>query len=203
MAAPSQIGEPAWNIALLFPSQGSWTEAAYLALDTNKLVELVDGCLEVLPMPTPLHQSIVKWLFQLLNSYVTARQLGEVFFAPLRIRLFPNHIREPDLVFLRPERIIGRREPPRGADLAMEVVSEGTENRDRDYKEKRQAYARAGIGEYWIVDPQERRITVLTLEGVDYRLHGEFVPGETATSAMFPGFAVDVAATFAAGEGQS
>jgi Uma2 family endonuclease len=198
---PSKLGEPAWNVALLFPRQGAWTEAAYLALDTNNLVELVDGYLEVLPMPTTLHQRIVKWLFQLLNAFIVTQSAGEVFFAPLRIRLFPGHIREPDIVFLRPERIVGLREPPRGADLVMEVVSEGSDNRDRDYEEKRQIYAAAGIVEYWIVDPQERRITVLTLDGASYRVHGEFVPGTKATSVMFPDFVVDVAATFGAGEG--
>jgi hypothetical protein len=51
--------EPAWDVALLFPSQGDWSEFEYLALDTNRLVELVDGNLEVLPMPSFLHQQPV------------------------------------------------------------------------------------------------------------------------------------------------
>jgi hypothetical protein len=45
-------GDPAWPVALLFPLQGDWTEEDYLALDTNRMVEFVDGCLEILPMPT-------------------------------------------------------------------------------------------------------------------------------------------------------
>jgi Uma2 family endonuclease len=195
-------GDPAWALALLFPRQGDWSEAEYLALETNQLVELVDGCLEVLPMPTVFHQRIVKWLFEVLNAFVTATTVGEVFFAPLRVRLFPRHIREPDVVYLRPERITGLRTPPRGADLLMEVVSEGKANRKRDYQKKRQAYQKAGVREYWIVDPQDRRITVLTLVNDAYQLHGEFEVGQQATSSMFPGFAVDVAAVFAAGEGK-
>src|SRR5438128_2314589 len=72
--------------------------------------------------------------------------------------------------------------PPRGADLAMEVVSPGKASRKRDLREKRREYAKAKIEEYWIVDPQERNITVLSLQNGKYRVHGAFVPGEQATS---------------------
>jgi Uma2 family endonuclease len=197
-----QRGEPAWELALLFPPQGEWTEAEYLALETNHLIELSDGCLEVLPMPTPLHQRITQFLFKLLEAFVLAHAPGEVFLAPLPVRLWVGKLREPDLVYVRPGRLANPRRPPEGADLAMEVVSEGEENRVRDLEIKRQEYAQAGIAEYWIVDPQEQRITVLTLEGLVYRVHGEYAAGTQATSLLLPGFAVDVAAVFAAAEGR-
>ena len=60
---PSPPGGPAWEIALLFPPQGEWSETEYLALDTNHLVEFSDGCIEVLPMATIFHQRIVEYLF--------------------------------------------------------------------------------------------------------------------------------------------
>src|SRR6516162_5863516 len=82
-----------------------------------------------------------------------------------------------------------------GADLVMEIVSE--DDRRRDLEIKRQEYAQAGIPEYWIVDPQEQRVIVLTLDGQSYRVHGEFVPGMQATSVLLPAFAVDVEAVFA------
>ena len=55
--------QPAWNIALLFPYQGGWDESDYLSLSnqTNRMVELVDGNLEVLPMPKTSHQLIVQF----------------------------------------------------------------------------------------------------------------------------------------------
>jgi Uma2 family endonuclease len=81
----------------------------------------------------------------------------------------------------------------------MEVVSPDEGSHERDYAEKRADYARRKIPEYWIVDPQTERITVLTLKGKQYRLHGEFAPGQQATSVLLAGFTVDVAATFAAG----
>ena len=195
---PSQRGEPPWEMALLYPLQGSWTEDDYLALATNRLVELSEGCIEVLPMPTKLHQRIVRFLAFLLQGFVSARGLGEVLFAPLPVRLWPGKFREPDIVFVRPERgeYAGQ---PEGADLVMEVVSPGEENRRRDLDTKRREYARAGIPEYWIVDPEGRRVTVLVLEGAAYREHGVFSPGETATPATLAGLAVSVAELFASG----
>jgi len=197
-----QRGEPAWDLALIFPCQGEWTEAEYLALETNHLIELSDGCLEVLPMPTPLHQRIAQFLFKLLEAFVLAHMPGEVFMAPLPVRLWAGKLREPDVVYVRPGRIPNPRRPPEGADLAMEVVSEGEENRVRDLDIKRQEYARAGITEYWIIDPQEQHITVLTLDGAVYRVHGAYASGTQAISLLLPGFVVDVAAVFVAAEGR-
>lgn len=57
-------------------------------------------------------------------------------------------------------------------------------------------YARAGIPEYWIVDPQESRITVLRLDGLTYREHGRFTAEQSATSLLLAGFNVGVAAVF-------
>jgi Uma2 family endonuclease len=196
----SRPGEPTWGIATLFPLQGEWTEREYLALDTNRLVELSNGCLEFLPMPTVFHQLIVKYLFHLLDHFVRTQSIGEVLFAPLRIRLWEAKIREPDVIYLRPERMRNPKKPPNGADLVMEVVSGEPDDRERDLVIKRKEYAKAGIPEYWIVDPDEKSITVLTLGKKTYRVHGEFGCGETATSVLLPGFRVDVAAVFAAGE---
>jgi Uma2 family endonuclease len=196
----STIGEPAWEVALLFPPQGEWTEEEYLALDTNRMVELSDGRLEVLPMPTIFHQLLVKYLCAMLDQHVSERNLGTVLFAPLPVRLWAAKYREPDIVFLRHDRARRVHGQPFGADLVMEVVSEGDENRERDLVTKRQEYATAGIAEYWIIDPRERHVTVLTLDEGVYRVHGEFAPEATAASVLLPGFEVDVESVFAAGD---
>ncbi len=194
-------GEPSWPVALLFPLQGQWTEADYLALQkrTNRPVELSDGNLEVLPMPSPFHQRIVRFLFRLLESCIAGLGSGEVFFAPLPIRLWPGKFRDPDIVYLRPGRISDPRHQPQGADLVMEVVSEDEEDRQRDLETKRQEYAQAGVAEYWIIDPKEQKIIVLTLDGRAYRLHGEFGRGAVASSVLLPGFSVGVDAALDAG----
>jgi Uma2 family endonuclease len=188
-------GEPTWDIARLYPTQGNWSESEYLALDTNRLVEFSHGFIEFLPMPTFLHQEILKFLFLALNSYVTAQNLGKVFFMGVRVRLWPGKFREPDVLFMRAAHA-GRitDEYWDGADLVMEVVSSGDDDRRRDLKTKREEYAEARIPEYWIVDPELDQITVLTLEGQTYVFHGEFKGGEQATSKLLPGFTVDVTA---------
>lgn len=195
-ARSSQPGEPPWEIALLYPLQGSWNESDYLELRTNRLVEFSDGCIEVLPMPTKLHQRIVRFLSFLVHQFVSARGLGEVPFAPLPVRLWESKFREPDIVYLRPERSEYRGQPE-GADLVIEVVSEGEENRLRDIETKRREYARAGIPEYWIVDPENQRVTVLVLQEAAYREHGVFGLGDSVTSAILPGLTVAVADIFA------
>lgn len=194
-----QHGQPAWKIALLFPPQGSWTEADYLQLNSRHLIEFSNGCVEVLDMPTKAHQRIVRFLFQLLYRFVVAEKLGEVFFAPLPVRLWSEKFREPDLVFLR----TGRGEYrgfPDGADLVVEVVSEGEANRRRDLETKAEEYSRAGIAEYWIVDPLQNTITVLTLIGGGYQQHGVFRPGQAAASVSLAGFSAPVADVFQAAE---
>lgn len=190
-------GDPSWDLALSYPLQGGWSVEDYLRLDTGWLVEYTDGFVRVLSMPSILHQWVVRLLFQLLNDFVRRRDLGEVFFAPLPIQLSTTKYREPDIVFVRPNRIRTLKGQPEGADLVMEVVSEGKENWDRDYVEKRQDYAEADIPEYWIVDPQEKRVTVLSLAGTEYREHGVFSANGIATSALFPEFAVDLSELFA------
>jgi Uma2 family endonuclease len=196
----SRPGTPLWEIAHLFPHQGRWSEEAYLALDTNHLIEFKNGCLEFLPMPDLSHQCIARFLFLLLHEFVTTRNMGEAFFAPLRTRTVQHFIREPDVVFARPGRIRKKSGPLLKADLVMEVVSEGPENRKRDLVEKRREYAAAGIREYWIVDPQQKSITVLALRDGKYRVHGKYVRGDVAKSALLPGFEVDVTACLAAGD---
>ncbi len=189
-------GQPAWDVALLFPAQGAWTEEDYLALDASRLVEFDNGFVEVLPMPTLLHQLIVKYLFKELEAFVTRQASGTVLFAPLPVRLWPGKFREPDIVYLRPERLKDVQGQPTGADLAMEVVSDGLANRRRDLEIKPKEYARAGISEYWIVDPDKQQITILILDGTTYRQHGVHGVNDVAVSLLLDGFEIAVGQVF-------
>jgi Uma2 family endonuclease len=184
--------------AQTFPVRYPCTEEEYLALDSNRLLEFADGFLEVLPMPTTTHQQILAFLYNTLNAFVTDPQLGEVLFAALKVRIRKGKFREPDLLFMRSEhssRISDAFwERP---DLVMEIVSET--NRLHDLVTKKDEYARAGIPEYWIVDPEEGTITVLVAKPgrKTYIEHGTFAKGTRATSIILPGFSVDVMETFA------
>lgn len=190
--------EPTWDIAHLFPLQGTWTVDEYLALNGNYLIEFSNGVLEVLPLPTTEHQLLSAYLYGLLLAFATHQDLGMVLYAPVRVRLWPGKYREPDLLFMLKEHAdrIGSKFW-KGADLVMEIVSEGDEDRRRDLVKKREDYERAAIPEYWIVDPQEECITVLRLARKRYVVHGEFGKGEVASSHLLPGFTVDVSEALA------
>ena len=70
------------------------------------------------------------------------------------------------------------------------MLSTHAKDRRRDLVTKRREYAQAGISEYWIVDPQQKRITVLKRRGKSYLTHAEAGPGELVTSSLFKGLKV-------------
>lgn len=180
----------------LLPLQGHWSEEAYLWLTdySNRLIEYTDGYIEVLPMPTDEHQSILGYLLEVFLAFVRPAG-GKVLFAPLRVRIHERKYREPDMLLLR-DANDPRRENRywRGADLVVEVVS--PDKPERDLIEKRGDYAEARIPEYWIANPLTQTITVLRLEGDAYVEHGVFGRGAQATSVLLAGFSVDVSAVF-------
>jgi Uma2 family endonuclease len=176
----SEDGEIALNSEAL---QGTWTEEQYLRLTENNniLIEYTDGIIEVLPMPTDKHQSILQFLFLALHTLIHPRG-GKVQFAALPIKIREGKHREPDLLA-----VLDATDPRRqssewlGADLVMEVVS--PDNPERDTRIKRAEYAEISIPEYWIVNSLNETITVLRLDGDAYIEYGVFRRGGTAISA--------------------
>jgi Uma2 family endonuclease len=190
--------EPVWEIAELFPEQGSWTEEEYLRLPGNRLVEFSDGIIEVLPMPSQRHQKIVGLLYTLLLGFIVTRQLGDVLIAPFSIKLWERKYREPDVIFMFAANSHRRFETYwEGADLVMEVVS--PDYPKRDLVTKKEEYAKAGIPEYWLVNPLNETITVfvLTKGSSLYQEAGVYNKGDVAVSQLLEGFTVEVAAIFA------
>jgi Uma2 family endonuclease len=197
----TRVPEPAWEIARLFPGQGCWSVEDYFELteETNHLVEYTNGRIEVLETPTTSHQAILLFLLDALRDFVNPRGLGQISFAPLKVRLSKTKYREPDVIFMLAQH--GDRageEFSNGADLVMEIVSKTKKSRQRDLEKKRRDYARAAIPEYWIVDPHTVRISVLKWAGQQYEVHCDCGIGELATSSLLQGFAVDVAKVFGA-----
>ncbi len=193
MTAPHELEEV---LLELLPPQGYWSEDEYLWLtdSTNRLLEFTDGDIEVLPMPTDEHQSISLYLLIAFRDYL-APLGGVILYSPLRLRIRPRKFREPDLLLL-----LDARDPRRqnrywlGADLAVEIVS--PDKPERDLVDKRHDYAEGGVPEYWIVNPLDQTITVLSLDGEAYVEHGIFGRGARATSAPLPEFSVDVTSVF-------
>jgi Uma2 family endonuclease len=192
--------EPAWEIARLFPDQGFWSEGDYLEVNrrTNRLVELNDGDVEVLEMPTKFHQHIATYLYNALDAHAIAHGGGEVVIAPYPVRLWEGKIREPDVVFSLESHIARMgNDFADGADLVMEILSD---DRRRELETKRQEYAQANISEYWIIDPVEYRIMVLKLDAGGYAVFGNFGRSDRASSSLVGGFSVSVDDMFTAAE---
>ena len=182
----------------VLPLQGAWSDEEYLWLTDrcNRPIEFTDGHVQQLPMPTFTHQAVLAFLYRLFHAHLAPRG-GVVMFSALRLRIREGKFREPDLLLLR-DRTDSRCQDRYwlGADLVAEIVS--PDDPDRDIVEKRADYAEAGVPEYWIVDPRDETITVLALEGGAYVEHGVFAVRDSAASSSLDGFAVDVAAVFAA-----
>ena len=135
-----------------------WTlsELHRLPDDGNKY-ELVKGELFVTPAPTPEHEEIAARLTRVLEPYVVAHRLGFIYHPRNVVRYRGSEV-EPDLVVRAPHP-----DPKRGWTrapiplLVVEIHSPYTGRRDRE--EKRDLYARAGVEEYWMIDPEERTLT--------------------------------------------
>ena len=145
--------------------------------------ELLGGELEMTPSPSTHHQRIVRSLLELLNDFIQGNQLGEVYIAPLDVVLGEDVV-QPDLLFISHERAqIIQPEEIRGApDVVIEILSPSTAERDRTYK--RTLYARHGVQEYWLVDPDTKTIEVLSLGKAGYRTAGRYESKQPMASPL-------------------
>jgi Uma2 family endonuclease len=152
-------------MALTKPA-GTWAYPDLAALpDDRTRYEIIDGELFEMPSPTLAHARAIMALIRLLLPLLD-RLGGTLFTAPLDVFFAGADPVQPDLVALLP----GSRSRPvhRGVegppDLLIEVLSPS--NRAHDQARKRELYARGGVREYWIVDPEQRVIEVIDGRGV-------------------------------------
>ena len=142
------------------------------------------------PAPEYKHQVIAKNLLLALHQYVTENDLGTVEIAPLDIVLSEEDVVQPDLLFISKERsfIITKRHIVGAPDLAVEIISEGTDYHDR--RIKRKLYAKHGVKEFWLVDPDNKTIEVLSLGKSGYKSLGVY--REELRSALFKNLSLDL-----------
>src|SRR2546423_3793281 len=133
--------------------------------DDSNRYELIDGELFVSRAPGIPHQRILNNLQLALGNYLKNNAVGVL--VPGAGAIFSNYDAViPDLVFVRNERwpdVVKDNKFTSGLDLVIEILSPGKENRDRDFLVKRQLYAKYEIGEYWIVDAEDRLIEIYRL----------------------------------------
>jgi Uma2 family endonuclease len=162
--------------------------------DDGNRHEVINGLHYMSPAPSTNHQSVSKWLLHFLFATIELRGLGKVFYAPVDVQLGPHDIVQPDLVVvlnkskagILPSRIQG---PP---DLVVEILSPSTSQNDLTLK--RRLYEQSGVSEYWIVDPDQRRVDQLVLTDGEFQVRPA-AAGE-CTLAIRPDVTIPVAEIF-------
>lgn len=131
----------------------------YMSLPEEKRrCELLSGWMFREPSPGDLHQSAVGNLFGLLWNHIRQTRSGRVYLGPFDIVLSRENVVQPDILFVAAGRtgIITGKNVQGPPDLAVEVISPYSARKDRILRIR--LYARSGIREYWIVDPERRTV---------------------------------------------
>ncbi|MGH9470499.1 MAG: Uma2 family endonuclease [Terriglobia bacterium] len=156
----------------------------------GKRYEIIDGELFVSPAPITAHQRCVTSLTYYLAQFVKKRRLGEVFVAPIDVVFSQYDVVEPDVIYISKSRasILTRANVQGAPDLVVEVLSESTHKTDRTTKLK--LYARFGVAEYWIIDPEACSAEIYRSGPQGLELAERLSSERQLTSPLFPGFSL-------------
>jgi Uma2 family endonuclease len=156
----------------------------------DQKADLLNGVIYMASPESTDDNSLGGWLYRLMSEYADELELGSVYFTRVAFRLGSLHGPEPDVAFVLAENLHRVRRgyvdgPP---DIAVEIVS--PDSADRDYDKKRQRYEKAGVREYWIIDPENRRALFLRRQRGKFR---EVAPvNDIFESSVLAGFRLDV-----------
>jgi Uma2 family endonuclease len=134
-----------------------------LRVTDGQKADLIDGVIYMASPDNWDNGLFFSWLYNLVGGYVSERELGQVVGSRIAFYLDEHNSPEPDIAFVQNSRLkLASKVEFNGApDLAIEIVS--PDSIWRDYKDKRELYRRAGVREYWIIDPLKYRVTFLRL----------------------------------------
>jgi Uma2 family endonuclease len=183
-----------WPLKGNWPPQGKWTYEDYRRLpDDGWRYEILEGELYMSPAPEPIHQECGGEMFAALRDYGKKHKAGKAYISPIDVILsgLATPV-QPDVLFIGKERLhIVKKGRIEGAlDIIVEVLSPSNWLIDR--REKFEIYAKAGVREYWIVDPMSRTIELFVLREHRYALVGKYGTGEIVRSEILSGFEVKV-----------
>ena len=158
--------------------------------DDGKRREIIEGELFVTPSPVTPHQRAVGRLFLRLGLFVESHKLGEAFVAPFDVVFSEFDVVEPDLLYISNARagILTDKNVQGAPNLVVEVLSEGTEKRDRTIKLK--LYGKFGVDEYWTIDPNGPSAEIYRRGEEGLALVAKLSSTDALASPMFPGFSV-------------
>ena len=171
---------------LLFPNDG-------------KRHELIDGEHFVTAAPSRRHQRVLGRLYLQIGGYLDAHpEIGEAFLAPFDVVLSYWDVVEPDLLFVAHDQDIVTPKNVQGPPaLVVEIGSPSTRRLDQHLK--RELFARTGVREYWIIDPDRNTITVHRRNDAGELVEAMVVPADATplTTPEIPGLEVRLDALFA------
>jgi len=172
----------------------------YCALpEDGRRYQIIEGDLDVTPVPSTKHQRVSRNLEFILVDHVRRHRLGEILDAPVDVILASDTVVQPDIVFVASERssLVTERGIEGPPDLVVEILSPKTRRTDRIAKMR--AYARFGVRECWIVDPDEQSLEVFSLAGGSYVLARAACGSEKVRSDLFPELTLALDELFAPG----
>ena len=148
-----------------------YTFADFLTWGENERIELVDGEAIMMAPPSTAHQLISGELFRQLANYLEGKKCRAIP-APFAVRLFeregdsPEDVKtvvEPDISVVCDGDKLDKHGCKGAPDLVVEILSPSTRRHDRLVK--LDLYQRAGVREYWIVDPENKAVQVFLQNG--------------------------------------
>jgi Uma2 family endonuclease len=177
------------------PTAAHWTYQDLLRIPDEgdgKRYEIIEGERFVTPSPFEPHQRASMNLVLMLGPFVVSRELGKVYHAPIDVVLADHTVLVPDIVFVAKARasIIEHRGIFGPPDLIVEILSKSTKSRDIGVKLR--AYGAHGVREYWVLDPDRRRIAVFTLQGQELVKAAEHDSGDVVSPVVLPGFSASL-----------
>ena len=156
--------------------------------ETGPRYQLIQGDLYMAPAPNRFHQEISRNLQFGLHSYLKSNPIGKLFNAPFDVYLDEVNVFQPDIIVVLNDRlgILSEQGAEGAPELVVEILSPKT--RRLDLVNKKQEYARAGVRELWIIDPEPRTIMIYQFapDGVE-RLRQVDQSGALSTD-LLPGF---------------
>jgi Uma2 family endonuclease len=158
--------------------------------------QLIEGEIAMSPAPNRPHQHILRNITFLLLKFVNEHRLGEVYFAPCDVYLTDINVFQPDLVFVSNARksILSQRGIEGAPELVVEILSPKTARLDKGLK--RDIYARTGVEELWIVDPEAKEIIVYHLTESAESPAGTYSGRQKFTSRVLSGLQIPAAKVF-------
>lgn len=146
--------------------QGKFSFADYLTWDEDERIEIIDGETFLMAAPLRVHQEISMELSRQLANFLEGKKC-KVYSAPFGVRLFEqtgdqpedvDTVVEPDICVICDKSKLDKHGCKGAPDLVIEIISSSSRRQDRLVKFN--LYQRAGVQEYWIVDPQNKSVLV-------------------------------------------